>query len=170
MNLDTALTPRLFFTNPVAMAWRPDGSDAWIVVQQADALVRLTIDADRHPTIGAPLVAGPGSIVRVDLQATTGTEIEGKAPRGLAINSTGDRAYVFNFVSRSITVVDISNPTAPAIAGTARASDLPAGGTTDAVAHLGAELFYTGRGPQGRMSRKRGEAASSAIPAGAPTT
>jgi DNA-binding beta-propeller fold protein YncE len=154
VNLDTALTPRLFFTNPVAMAWRPDGSDAWIVAQQADALVRLTIDAIGTPTIGAPLAAGPGSIVRVDLQATTGTEIKGLAPRGVAINSTGDRAYVFNFVSRSITVVDISSPTAPAIAGTARASDLPAGGTRDAVAHLGEELFYTGRGPQGRMSQE----------------
>jgi hypothetical protein len=152
VNLDTALTPRLFFTNPVAMAWRPDGSDAWIAVQQADVLVRLTIDANGIPTIGAPLVAGPGSIVRVDLQATTGEEIKGQAPRGLAINSTGDRAYVFNFISRSITVVDISSPTAPVIAGNARASDLPADGTTEAVAHLGAELFYTGRGPQGRMS------------------
>jgi DNA-binding beta-propeller fold protein YncE len=154
VNLDTALAPRLFFTNPVAMAWRPDGSDAWIAAQQADVLVRLTIDANGTPTIGAPLAVGPGSIVRVDLQATTDDQIKGQAPRGLAINSRGDRAYVFNFISRSVSVVDISSPTAPAIAGTARASDLPADGTAAAVAHLGAELFYTGRGPQGRMSQE----------------
>jgi YVTN family beta-propeller protein len=154
VNLATTPAPRLFFTNPVAMAWRPDGSDAWIAVQQADVLLRLSAGTGGVPTVGAPLVAGPSSIVRVDLQATTGTEIQGKAPRGLAINSTGDRAYVFNFVSRSITVVNISNPTAPVIAGTARASDLPADGTLAAFAHLGEELFYTGRGPQGRMSQE----------------
>jgi DNA-binding beta-propeller fold protein YncE len=154
VNLDTALVPRLFFTNPVAMAWRPNGSDAWIAVQQSDVLIRLTVNATGVPTIGAPLLAGPGSIVRVDLQATTGEDIKGKAPRGVAINAAGNRAYVFSFISRSITVVDISNATAPVIAGTARASDLPAGGTLAGVAHLGAELFYTGRGPDGRMSQE----------------
>jgi hypothetical protein len=28
VDLDTAMVPRLFYTNPVAIAWRPDGSDA----------------------------------------------------------------------------------------------------------------------------------------------
>ena len=28
------------------MAWRPNGSDAWIVIQQADLVVRLTIALD----------------------------------------------------------------------------------------------------------------------------
>src|SRR5206468_3834327 len=127
--------------------WRPDGSDAWIAVQHSDLIVRLTIDAAGIPTISAPLVAGPSSIVRVDLQATSGDQIAGKAPRGIVINAAGTRAYVNNFISRSITNVDIASPTAPTIVATSLSSRLPKPGTSDETAHLGAELFYSGRGP-----------------------
>src|SRR5262249_51448245 len=109
VNLATTPAPTLFFSNPVALAWRSDRSDPWIVIQNSDLLVRLTTDAKGIPTVGAPLAAGPGSIVRVDLQAVAGNQIAGKAPRGLAINSGGTSAYVFNFISRSITVVDVSD-------------------------------------------------------------
>src|SRR5262249_23466227 len=37
---------RLFHTNPVAMAWRPNGSDAWVVIQNADLVVRLFTDVN----------------------------------------------------------------------------------------------------------------------------
>jgi YVTN family beta-propeller protein len=154
INLDTGLSPRLFLPNPVAMAWRPDGSDAWVVVQNSDAVFRLTVNNAGIPTIGAPLVAGPGAVVRVDLEDVPQDQIPGKAPRGIAIDDEGERAYVFNFVSRSVTQVDISSPTAPEIEDTVRVSDLPAPGTLDATALLGAELFFTGRGPQGRMSQE----------------
>jgi YVTN family beta-propeller protein len=152
INLGTTPVPRLFLTNPVAMAWRPDGSDAWVVIQNTDLLVRLTADTDGAPTVNNPLVSGPSTLVRVDLEDVGAGEIAGKAPRGLAINGAGTRAYVFNFVSRSITTVDISNATAPEILATARASDLPPSGSLDETALAGAELFYTGRGPDGRMS------------------
>ncbi|PWT94311.1 MAG: hypothetical protein C5B55_02930 [Blastocatellia bacterium] len=152
INLSTTPAPRLFFTNPVAMTWRPDGSDAWIVVQHADLIVRVTVDANGIPTVGAPLVAGPSQIVRVDLQDTTG--IQGKAPRGIVINSTGTQAFTSNFVSRSVTSIDISTPTSPSILTTAQSTALPASGTFAEKAHLGEELFFTGRGPQGRMSQE----------------
>ncbi|HYT94505.1 MAG TPA: kelch repeat-containing protein, partial [Gemmataceae bacterium] len=118
----------------------------------SDLVVRVIIDANGIPTVNNPLVAGPSTLVRVDLQGVTATQIAGKARRGIVINSTGTRAYVFSFVSRSITEIDISNPTSPSIISTDRASALPTPGTTDATALLGAELFFTGRGPQGRMS------------------
>lgn len=152
INLGTTPAPRLFLSNPVAMTWRPDGSDAWVVIQNTDLLVRLTADGNGVPTIEAPLAAGPSSLVRVDLQAVSGGQIPGKAPRGLVINSAGTRAYVSNFVSRSVTVVNIATPASPSIAGTALSTALPAPGSLDETALLGAELFYTGRGPQGRMS------------------
>ncbi|MDB6174148.1 MAG: hypothetical protein JWL59_3459 [Chthoniobacteraceae bacterium] len=152
VNLATTPAPRLFLTNPVAMAWRPNGSDAWVVIQNSDLLVRLTIDGTGVPTIGAPLVAGPSAIVRVDLEDISGGGISGKAPRGLAINTTGTRLYVLNYISRSISVVDISNGPAPVIVGTALSSKLPPQNSQAAFLHLGAELFYTGRGPQERMS------------------
>jgi len=150
INLATTPAPRIFLSNPVAMAWRPDGSDAWIAVQHTDLLVRLTIDGSGIPTSGAPLVAGPSSIVRVDLRGPDDFELP-RVPRGLAINSTGQRAYVSNFISRSVSVVDISNGLAPAIVGSAEAAPLP-DLAPEAVAHVGAALFYTGRGPQARMS------------------
>jgi YVTN family beta-propeller protein len=152
INLGTTPAPRLFLSNPVAMTWRPNGSDAWIVLQQANLVVRLTVDGTGIPTVENPLVAGPSTLVRVDLQAVGAGQIQGKAPRGIVINSTGNRAYVYNYVTRSVSAIDISNGTAPAIVGTALASKLPKPGTENEVALLGAELFFTGRGPQERMS------------------
>lgn len=152
VNLSTTPTPKLFFTNPVAMAWRPDGSDAWIAVQTADCVVRLTVDGSGIPTIGAPLVAGPSSIVRVDLTDVGEDDIEGKAPNGVVVNGAGTRAYVTNLVSRSVTVIDIENGANPTIVATAASSKLPKPGTEAAEIALGQELFYTGRGPDERMS------------------
>ncbi len=142
VNLATTPAPRLFMTNPVAMDWRPNGSDAWIAIQNSDVIVRMTVDAAGIPTISCPLVAGPSQITRSDLQ--TGP-IAGKAPRGIVIDSTGTRAFVSNFVSRSVSVVDISSPTAPVIVATAASSPLPQPGTDEATIQLGEELFYSGR-------------------------
>ena len=95
VNLDTALEPRLFFSNPVAMAWRPDGSDAWVVIQNSDVVVRLTVNPNGIPTIGAPLAAGPGQIVRLDLQENLDPgEVAGMAPKGIVIDGSGSRAFV----------------------------------------------------------------------------
>jgi YVTN family beta-propeller protein len=160
VNLATSPSPRLFHSNPVAMAWRPDGSDAWVVIQNTDLVVRLTVDDGGIPTVGAPLVMGPSAITRIDLQAVDGGQIAGKAPRGIAINSRGDRAYVYNFISRSITIIDISSPLKSAIVGTAQSTALPAPGTREARALLGAELFFSGRvadtssPPNQRMSQE----------------
>jgi hypothetical protein len=112
----------------------------------------LKVDASGIPTVGAPLAAGPGKIVRVDLQRPGGTRIPGKAPRGIAINREGTRAFVSNFVSRSVTMIDISHPNVPKIISTARSVKQPASRFDEATLQFGAELFYTGRGPQRRMS------------------
>lgn len=152
INLGTTPAPRLFLTNPVAMAWRPDGSDAWVVIQNSDLVVRLTVDANGVPTVSNPLVAGPSQLVRVDLTTPPVGLSAGTTPRGIVINSAGNRAFVSNFTSRSITVIDITNGTAPVIAATVQSTALPAAGTIDDIALQGAKLFFTGRGPQGRMS------------------
>jgi hypothetical protein len=134
------------------MTWRPDGSDAWVVIQNSDVVARLTIDINGIPTVGNPLVAGPSTLVRVDLEAVAGTQIAGTAPRGIAINAAGTRAFVMNYTSRSVTAIDISNPTMPLIQGTTLSTALPVAGSSDATALQGAQLFFTGSGPQGRMS------------------
>ncbi|HEX6810304.1 MAG TPA: hypothetical protein VF384_01660 [Planctomycetota bacterium] len=146
---DTATTPVLFQTNPVAIAWTPDGSEAWIAVQQSDLIVRMKVDAAGLPTIEAPVLAGGASITRIDLQAVPAALLQGKAPIGLAIDGAGRRAFVHNFVSRSISVIDLL---ANEIVATTATTPQPAPGTPEAVSQLGAELFFGGRGPQGRMS------------------
>ena len=152
INLATLPEPKIFLSNPVALAWEPDGSNAWVVIQHSDLLVRLTVDAGGIPTVGAPLVAAPGGITRVDLQAVAPGQIAGKAPRGIAINSAGKRAYVFNFVSRSITEVKIGNPLAPVIKRTVRSTKKPVAGSLDELVQLGAEMFFSGRGPDARLA------------------
>jgi DNA-binding beta-propeller fold protein YncE len=152
VNLDTSLEPKLFHTNPTAITWRPNGDDAWIAIQNSNLLLRMRLNIVGAFTIGAPLVAGSGAIVRVDLENPGGAHLAGKAPRGIAIDSTGTRAFVHNYISRSVSVVDISNATAPIVVGSALSTKLPKPGTPDAVTQLGAELFHTGRGPDGRMS------------------
>lgn len=154
INLANDLEPKLFFSNPLAIAWDPAGENAWIAAQQADAIVRLTVDANGIPTIGAPLAAGASAVVQVDLvgAAEEAGEIPGKAPRGIAIDAAGNRAFVYNFISRSITAIDISNPDAPAIVGTALSSKVPNPASTKGKILLGAELFFTGRGPGEVMS------------------
>lgn len=166
VNLATTPAPRLFMSNPVAMAWRPNGADAWIAVQQADLIVRLTTDPAGVPTISAPLVAGPSSIVRVDLQGVSSGQIPGKAPRGITINAGGTRAYVSNFTSRSVSVVDISIPPSPVLVGTALSTPIPPSGSRAATVLRGEELFFTGRGPQDRMSSEAWGSCGSCHPDG----
>ncbi len=153
INFDVANLPRLFLSNPVAMAWRPDGSDAWVAVQNSDVVVRLTTDAGGVPTVGAPLLAGgTNEHVRVDLRDVAAGEIPLTAPRGVVFNAAGNRIWVQGFTSRSVTAIDVSTPTAPAILDTALTTALPAAGSAEARVLQGAELFHTGRGPQERMS------------------
>lgn len=152
---DPVQRPRLFHTNPTAMAWRGGkGEDAWVVIQNTNLVVRLDVDTTGIPSVGAPPppTPGPGSIVRVDLENPGGTLIPGKAPRGIAIDKHGTRGFVSNFVSRSVSMLDLSNPDSPKVIATALSSALPAPGSNDEFAQLGAELFYTGRGPNTRMS------------------
>ncbi|MFO0983887.1 MAG: hypothetical protein U1E76_19550 [Planctomycetota bacterium] len=146
---DTATTPVIFLTNPVAMAWRPDGSEAWIAVQTGNLLVRLTVDDQGIPTINAPQASGGASIVRIDLEQPGKGKLAGKAPRAIVINRAGTRGYVYNFVSRSVSVIDLD---ARKVVGTVQSSPLPAAGTNEAAVQLGAELFFGGRGPNDRMS------------------
>ena len=153
INLATTPAPRLFMSNPVAMAWRPDGSDAWVVIQSSDLLVRLTVDANGVPSIGAPLVAGPSNIVRVDLEdLPKPSKTIAEIPRGIAINAAGTRAFVTNFVSRSVATVDITSPTDPTILSSVPTTKLPKKKSIEGIAHDGAALFFSSRGPQGRLS------------------
>jgi hypothetical protein len=155
--------PALRISNPVAMEWRPDGSDAWFVNQNTNRLIRLTVNAAAVPTIGAPLVPGSSSIVQLNLEAAGAGRIPGLVPDGLAMNPAGTRLYVSCMISQSVTGVDISNPVAPFIFATAQITSPPAPGTRESLIQEGKRLFHTAGG---RMSQSGWSSCSSCHPGG----
>ena len=69
----------------------------------------------------------------------------GKNPRGIVVNSGDTRAYVWNYVSRDISVIDLTQSPEKVIA-TLSSTALPQPGTQDDKVHAGRELFYTSVG------------------------
>ena len=134
-----------FFANPWAMAFttQSGAGNAYVVSAASDLLVKLNVDAAGTitPTVDSDTTR------YIDLNdptipATSGTKA-GKNPQGIAINSAGTRAYVANFVSRNVSVVDL---TADAVIATTQSSDLPAPGSAGETNLVGAEMFFSSRG------------------------
>ena len=67
----------------------------------------------------------------------------GKNPLGIVINDAGTRAYTMNFVSRNVSVINL---TTDAVIKTIKTDDLPAPGSPAEVAQVGAEVFFSSRG------------------------
>jgi YVTN family beta-propeller protein len=136
---------KLFFANAWAIGFRRQGgaSSAYVVSSGSDLLVKVnvtpagkltnTVDADttRYVDLNDPL--NP---------ATSGDKA-GKFPQGIAINRRGTRAYVVNFVSRNVSVVDLTNDSVVAVIRTAA---LPPAGSQEEVVAVGAEMFFSSRG------------------------
>jgi YVTN family beta-propeller protein len=100
INFESAATC-LFITNPIAIAFKHGSNEGFVVSAATNRLVRVLLDATGKPTINAPAMAGdPGNVIRIEV---------GKNPRGIVINSTDTRAYVMNFISRDVSVVDITD-------------------------------------------------------------
>jgi len=168
VNFETAGV-KLFNTNPFALAFKRKAKEGFVAVAATNRLLRLEVDAQGVPTINPPLNAqDPGHIIRIELknplelsQSDPQDLIGGQNPRGLALNSKDTRAYVMDFVSRDVAVVDISgsNPAKYATLARIQSADLPATGTVDATVQRGKQLFNTAIGPVGA-------AANSMRPAG----
>ncbi len=135
---------RLFITNPVAAAFKRSGREGFVVAAAVNRLVRVVLDAAGTPTINAPTSDGdPGNVVRIEV---------GKNPQGVVLNSTDTRAYVMNYVSRDVSVVDISgDPSSYREIARLSSASLPAPGTLEAAIHRGHELFNTSVGPPGTV-------------------
>src|SRR5205823_2091836 len=69
----------------------------------------------------------------------------GKNPRGIVINSTDQTAYVMNYVSRDVNVIDLSG-TVEKVTSTLKSASLPTAGTPEDKIHVGKELYYTSVG------------------------
>jgi YVTN family beta-propeller protein len=136
---------RLFFANPWAVAFTSQIGEGtgYAVSAASDLLVKFNIAAD-----GRLSFTGDADTTRyIDLNdpdnpATRGANA-GKNPQGIAITSDGTRAYVANFVSRNVSVVDLTTDTVIAVVPT---SDLPAPGSQGETNLVGAEVFFSSRG------------------------
>lgn len=132
---------KLFFSNLWAIAFAK--GNAYAVAAGSDLLVKArvdgsgklsnTLDADTTRYIDLNDPANP---------ATAGDNA-GKNPQGIAINPKGTRAYITNFVSRNVTVVNLQTDQ---VIGTVRTTRLPTPGSFEEVVLVGAEMFFSSRG------------------------
>ena len=154
-----AVGTRLFNTNPFFVAFKRSSPEGFVALAASDRLLRVTLNDQGLPTINPPANAGdPGGIVRIELkdpveivQPDPDDTIGGKNPRGLVINSTDTRAYVMDFLTRDIAVVDISgaDPAQYKTLARIQSAALPADGTQDAIVLRGKRLFNSAIGPEG---------------------
>jgi YVTN family beta-propeller protein len=167
MNVGVNFEPvgkKLFNTNPFMVAFKHAAAEGFVALGATDRLLRVTLNAQGVPTINPPLNAGdPGNIVRIELkdpveigQPDPDYKIGGHNPRGLVINSTDTRAYVMDFLSRDVAVVDISgtDPDKYRTLVRMQSANLPTSGT-DVIVHRGKTLFNSAIGPEGTQDNSK---------------
>jgi YVTN family beta-propeller protein len=136
---------RLFFANPWAIAFttQSGAGKAYVVSAGSDLLVRLDVDARNRVSF----TVDDDTTRYIDLNdpedpGTSGANA-GKNPVGIAINSAGTRAYVSNFVSGNISVVNLEIDRVQSVIQTAA---LPPSGSLGERLLVGAEMFFSSRG------------------------
>lgn len=154
-----AVGVKLFNTNPFAVDFKHSAAEGFVALGATDRLLRVTLGGDGKPTINPPAGAGDqGNIIRIPLKDPHEIQlpdpddvIGGMNPRGLVINAKDTRAYVMDFVSRDVAVVDISgdDPAKYETMARIQSSSLPAAGTVDATVQRGKQLFNSAIGPVG---------------------
>ena len=133
---DQTATPKLFVTLPWAMAFKNRADEGYVISASSNVVIKVKID----PTTGAPTVQrDPQETTRV-LQVKVG-----KNPRGIVVNGGDTRAYVMNYVSRDVTVIDVGRARETVLA-TFKSAALPTAGTLDDKIHVGKELYNTSVG------------------------
>jgi YVTN family beta-propeller protein len=135
---------KLFFANPWAIGFtNQSGAGAGYVVSAgSDLLVKINVAADGRMAF----TGGEQTTRYIDLNdpanpATAGANA-GKNPQGIVVNAAGTRAYVTNFVSRNVSVVDLQNDRVISAIQTAAPANVPLA----QVISAGAEMFFSSRG------------------------
>ena len=125
-----------FITQPWAMAFKHTADEGYVISAASNIVVKLKID----PATGAATVQNdPADTTRV-FQIPTG-----KNPRGIVVATSDKTAYVLNYVSRDVTVIDLSG-TVERVSATLSSASLPAAGTPEEKVQIGKELYHTSIG------------------------
>ena len=136
---------RLFFANVWAMAFtkRSGNANAYVVSAGSDLLVKLNVDGAGK--LGFTVDADTTRYIDLNDPANPATagDNAGKNPQGIVINKAGTTAYVQNFVSRNVSVVNLTTDT---VAKVLRTAPLPAPGSPAESVTVGAEMFFSSRG------------------------
>ena len=128
--------PKRFVTQPWAMAFKNKTDEGYVISTASNVAVKVKID----PATGAPTVQNiPTDATRV-LQIPTG-----KQPRGIVVNAADTAAYVMNYISRDVTVIDLTGAAERVIA-TMVSAPVPAAGTAEDLLHIGKELYHSSIG------------------------
>lgn len=127
---------KLFITQPWAIAFKYHLNEGYVVSAASNIVVKLAL----NPSDGSATVqSDPLDTTRV-LQIKVG-----KNPRGILVNSSDTRAYVMNFISRDVSVIDLT--TSPeSVVATVRSAALPPAGSQEEKIHIGKELYNTSVG------------------------
>jgi YVTN family beta-propeller protein len=127
---------KLFITQPWAIGLKHQAGEGFVVSAASNIVVKVALDA----ATGTPSVQPDPSDTSRVLQIKVG-----KNPRGILLNSTDTRAYVMNYVSRDVSVIDLTVFPERVIATVASAA-LPASGSLEERIHIGKELYNTSVG------------------------
>ncbi|MEZ4513901.1 MAG: beta-propeller fold lactonase family protein [Chloroflexota bacterium] len=129
--------PKLFFANPWAMAFKYGSNEGYVVSAGSDVLVKITLDDNGVPSVAT--VPADGDTTKVQ------TIDVGLNPRGIVVNNADTHAYVLNYISKDVTVVDLTQGVETAVS-TIQSADLPPAGSEAAQFLLGNYLFNSSRG------------------------
>jgi len=139
INMHTAVsqqtnTTRRFITQPWAMAFKHAADEGYVVSAASNIVVKVAVD----PYTGdATVQSDPADTTKV-------LEIpSGKNPRGIVIDTSDTRAYVMNYISRDVTVIDLQSNQ---VLATWASSSLPEAGSPEDKILIGKELYNTSIG------------------------
>lgn len=148
-----------FLAVPWAIAFKTRENVGYVVSAASNVLVKIAVD----PATGAAVVQ-PSPIDQSVLEVPVG-----RNPRGVVINNADTRAYVMNYISRDVTVLDITRFPEQPIA-TMRSAALPPAGSPEELVQAGKELYNTSIGEfadsVGNMSNDGWQSCSACHPFG----
>ena len=135
---------KLFFANPWAIGFTSQSGSGfgYVVSAASDLLVKVRVAADGR----LAFTTDADTTRYIDLNdpanpLTAGVNA-GKNPQGIVVNTAGTRAYVTNFVSRNVSVVDLTNDRVIKVIQSSPLANTALG----QVVSAGAEMFFSSRG------------------------